>query len=123
MGDSADVVHWYHRLCLDKEVVLDDMQKLSREKSCDRPSGISFFKNEFPVLFDALYAVFGSIPSNSRLCEQIHGMLRHALQSAMGLNQTNAAFSYKTNVEYNLREQRRDLANASSKEKRGKTGE
>ena len=37
------------------------------------------FKTDFPVLFDCLCSVFGTILSNSRLCKQVHGMMYHAL--------------------------------------------
>ena len=110
--DSDDTVHWYRQLCLYYEVVLPDIYKLSQEKpSNSRSSGIINFKNEYPVLFDALYAVFRLLPSNSRLCEQIHGMLRHSFKCEIGMDQADAQYSYNVNTEYHFREVRRALIN------------
>ena len=97
-------------------MVLHDLQVLSNETSCDRGTGILFFKMKYPVLFDALYSVFGLLPSNSRLCEQVHGMLRQSLSSGIGMDQSDAQFSYKVNTEYQFRQERRELVNTSNDE-------
>ena len=112
--DLTDTIHWYKQFCLNWEVVQLDMQKLSNEEAFMRPVGIVHFRSKYPILFDALYAVFGLLPSNSRLCEQIHGMLRKSLESGIGMDQADAQFSYKVNKEYYLREARRDLVNAGT---------
>ena len=109
--DSEDTVHWYRQFCLDREVVIHDLYKLSKVKPFDRSPGIINFKNEYPVLFDALYAVFRLLPSNSRLCEQIHGMLRHSFKCEIGMDQSDAQYCYLVNKEYYLREVRRALNN------------
>ena len=60
------------------------------------------------------YAVFGLLPSNSRLCEQVHGMLCQSLSSGIGMDQSDAQFSYKVNTEYMFRQERRELVNTSN---------
>ena len=60
------------------------------------------------------YAVFGLLPSNSRLCEQVHGMLCQSLSSDIGMDQSDAQFSYKVNTEYMFRQERRELVNTSN---------
>ena len=61
--------------------MVDDLQHLSkREEVLPLPKGsapLAVFKNEYRVLFESLHAVFGLMMSNSRLCEQILGMLRY----------------------------------------------
>ena len=117
--DPTDTVHWYRQLCLDHEVVWHDMQKLSRLVGGERDKGILSFKNTYPVLFDALYSVFGYLPSNSRLCEQSHGMMRNAYTGLIGMAQADAQFLYKANTEYIFREERRDLINAAAAKTNG----
>ena len=48
--------------------------------------------------------------SNSRLCEQIHGMMRHALRSSIGMEQADHQRMHSTGTDYNMKEERRKIA-------------
>ena len=74
-------------------------------------AGIQSFKKKYYVLFDALYEVFRLFPSNSQLCEQVQGMLRHSFKCVIGMDQADAQYSYMVNREYHRREKWRDLNN------------
>jgi hypothetical protein len=47
--------------------------------------------------------------SNRRLCEQIHGMMRHGLRSGLGMNQVDAQQSYSTSTDYEMKRERREM--------------
>ena len=61
------------------------------------------FKVSYKVLFECLNAVFGLMMSNSRLCEQIHGMMRHGLRSQQGMAQVDAQNTYATTHSYKMK--------------------
>jgi len=77
------------------------------------------FSRDYPVLFECLYAVFGAMMSNSRLVEQIHGMLRSNLRSQVGMDQADHHRQFSAHQEYKMREARRKIADESG-EKRDK---
>ncbi len=47
--------------------------------------------------------------SNSRLCEQIHGMMRHGLHSGLEMDQVNAQQSYSTSTDYEMKQECREM--------------
>ena len=61
------------------------------------------------MLFECLYAVFGLMMSNSRLCEQIHGMMRHGLRSGIGMDQADAQQTYATATDFEFKNERRQM--------------
>ena len=52
--------------------------------------------------------------SNSRLCEQIHGMMGAALWSGTGMDEADARRSFASGLGYSLKQERRDLASEST---------
>ena len=46
--------------------------------------------------------------SNSRLCEQIHGMMRHALCSGTGMDEADAHRLYAVNVDHSMNKTKGD---------------
>ena len=57
------------------------------------------FKHEYPILFDCLQAVFGLMMSNSRLCEQIHGMMRAVSEVVRAwMNEADARMSFASGL-------------------------
>ena len=79
--------------------------------------------SEYLILFECLEAVFGSMMSNSWLCEQIHGMMRHGLRSAIGIMQANHQRMYATRIDYGLKEEQRRLLTAMEEYHRQKKRE
>ena len=66
-------------------VLTDDLQRLSKVMTVEElegGEGVSLvnFKTDFPVLFDCLYSIFGTMLSTSCLYEQVHVMMRDALR-------------------------------------------
>jgi hypothetical protein len=107
--DSDDVVHYWRQFGLNRECCTADLKKLS-EMTTPRTKGLPVFKEEFPVLFECLHAVFGLMMSNSRLCEQIHGMLRQRLRSSgPGMDQVDAQQSYIISEDYEMKTERRGM--------------
>ena len=47
--------------------------------------------------------------SNSRLCEQIHGVMRHGLRSGLEMDQVDAQQSYSTSTDYEMKQERREM--------------
>jgi hypothetical protein len=47
--------------------------------------------------------------SNSRLCEQTHGMMRHGLRTSVGMEQADKQRAYNMSTGYKLNEQQRKL--------------
>ena len=113
INHSDDVVHWWRQLGLNRECVKSDLQKLSRRGTYgdgnSKQSPLLAFKCEYEVLCKYLYAVFGLMISNSHLCEQIHGMLRHGMCSTTGMDQLDVQQSFATSTNYETREEHRDL--------------
>eukprot|EP00956_Cyclotella_meneghiniana_P026852 scaffold59070_cov82-Cyclotella_meneghiniana.AAC.2 len=74
------------------------------------------FLKSYPTLFECLHAVFGLMMSNSRLCEQVHGMMRQRLRKDIGMDQADAQMGYLTRDSYELREERRNQSSTESNE-------
>ena len=72
------------------------------------------FKSEYPVLFDCLYFVFGAMLSNSRLCEQIHRMIYHALWSQIEMDQSDDQRIYNSGISHEMKEERRNMGQVAS---------
>ena len=51
--------------------------------------------------------------SNSRLCEQIHGMMRFGLSSTIGMDQSDAIQTYATGTDYDMKRERRKTAKST----------
>jgi hypothetical protein len=71
------------------------------------------FATDYPVLFECLYAVFGAMMSNSRLAEQIHGMMRSNLRGQVGMDQADHHRQFSAHQEYKMRRARREIADES----------
>lgn len=113
MKSPEETVHWWYQLCLNWDVLEDDLQRLSKEQGIrDAMNGapILAFKSMYPILFECLHATFGMMMSNSRLCEQIHGMMRHGLRDGTGMDEADAQRSYATSTDYNMKEERRRMS-------------
>ena len=60
--------------------------------------------------------------SNSCLCEQIHGMMRFGLRSAIGMDQADHHRMYNTGTNYGMNEERRRmLSDSDAYQKKNKT--
>ena len=108
-----DVVHFWRQFGLNRECLVGDLQHLSSETSeqdSKKDVPLLVFKNKFPVLFEGLEAVFGMMMSNSRLCEQMHGMMRFGLSSAIGMDQADTQQMYATGPDYEMRQEWQDTA-------------
>ena len=109
-----DLLHFWRQFCLNWPVVTEDLQTLSRAQDNDsvvedEEPVLAIFSNQYKVLFECLYAVFGAMMSNSRLCEQIHGMMRHGLRAQTGMAQADHQRQYSVTTMYDMREERRLL--------------
>jgi hypothetical protein len=98
---SDDVIHWFQQIGIARDVTREELQKLCKEeegknngRSQDSPSRLNDFYEIYPIIFDALPAIFSLLPSASRLTEQMHGMVRsfHELSSRM----TSSMASFNT---------------------------
>ncbi|EJK53676.1 hypothetical protein THAOC_26834, partial [Thalassiosira oceanica] len=119
-SDIEDLIHFWRQFCLNFPVVTDDLQRLSKVSEVDamkvdEGAPLLKFKTDYPVLFDCMYSVFGTMLSNSRLCEQIHGMNRHALRSQLGEEQTDQQRIYSSGIDHQLKEERRNMNESSSR--------
>ena len=87
-----EVVPFWMQFGLNRECAKANLKCLKYVEDCNAPhkSPLLTFKELYPVLFEGLQAVFGLMMSNSRLCEQIHGMLRFGLSSSIGMDQADA---------------------------------
>ncbi|KAL7548072.1 hypothetical protein ACHAWF_011358 [Thalassiosira exigua] len=111
-----DLIHFWRQICLNWPIVTNDLQRLSLVTEYDDMtegegfSPLAAFAEAYPILFECLYAVFGAMMSNSRLCEQIHGMMRHGLKAGIGMDQADHHRQFSSNIDYGMRQERRDLA-------------
>ena len=123
MKCPEEALHWWRQFCLDWDIVADDLRKLSKEAgpcTCDE-SPLEAFRVQCPVLYDCLHAVFGMMMSNSRLCEQVHGMMRQTLRAGTGMDEADAHRTFTTSIDYVMKEERRRLVtNGQEKEKAAK---
>jgi len=91
---------------LNSKYLTKDLQKLSVSLENSRGKApLLKFKYEYPVLFECLHAVFGLMMSNSRLCEQIHGMMRASLRSGTGMDEADARRSFASSLGYHLKQE------------------
>ena len=107
-----DIIHWWRQLRFDSACLLRDLQYLSnntRGVKGKNTAPLLAFKEDFPILFECIYAVFGLMMSHSRLCESVHGMMRHYLRYDIGMDQIDAQRSHMMTTEYVLRERRRKI--------------
>lgn len=114
--EPEKTLHWWQQFCLDWPCLSDDLQRRSRETGPPRESAnespLVSFKAACPVLYECLESVFGLMMSNSRLCEQIHGMLRHALRDGTGMDEVDDRQSYSVGPNYNMRQERREMVSS-----------
>lgn len=105
-------------------ILVGDLQKLTKvsaveEVEAGEGAPLVKFKTEYPVLFDCLYSTFGTFLSNSRLCEQVHGMSRHNLRTQVGMEQADHQRIYCTTIDYEMKEGRRNI-NCDAEDFKGK---
>ena len=111
-----DLIHWWRQFCLNYEILEEDLQRLSKVNTVDElnTGALIEFKIDYPVLFDCLYSVFGTMLSNSRLCEQIHGMMRHGLRYQVGMEQADSQRIYNSGIDHEMKEERRNTNQVAS---------
>ena len=123
-ADKESVKHWFYQLGLLRKITLPDLKKLSKEKPGERSGdSVMDFAGKHEVIFAALIAVFGLMPSNSRLAEQTHGGLRDSLKEFVSLLCTDAMRAYIMNEEYHAREARRLQASERDAKRKRESGE
>ena len=107
-----DLIHFWRQFCLNWPLLTEELQRLSNAPAWNDTvtdegvSPLTVFEGEYPLLFECLYAVFGVMMSNSRLCEQIHGMMRHSLKSEIGMDQADHQRQYASQTDHGMREAR-----------------
>ena len=112
--DSASLAHWYQQIGLCRGVVLRDLKNLSKEqyskdsgRQPDSNKRLREFYEQYPVLFVAYRAVFGLLPSASRIVESAHGIVRQVYDPQVSAGNLNAKMRYKMGINYELAEERR----------------
>jgi hypothetical protein len=116
LNDKKNVVHWYKQLGFAQDTLKSrlhyEFTRLLAEvdDGSAREYGQLNFKAMYPVLFSGLYAVFGLLPSTTRIGEQGHGALRESLKDGVSFRSTDSRQSYMMEAEYAFREQRRKIA-------------
>jgi hypothetical protein len=110
---TDDVVHWWKQICLNKDCLIPELQRISNQECSSSAytdsaeySPLVNFKESHPKLYEFLNTAFGMIMSNSHLCEQIHGMIRARLRKDIGMEQADHMLSHLTGLSYELREER-----------------
>ena len=112
--DKSSVTHWFQEIGFMKPCIQADLQKLSKAEAAEsillpRQGVLHTFRVEYPVIFAAIDAKFGLMPSNSRIAEQVHGGLRDSLKEGVSYAFTDAQRSFLVNIEYHYRAARRKL--------------
>jgi len=111
------LVYWWRRFgLLANETIWADLKGLSKEKPGDREEGLVPFKSKYPVIYEFLDCTFGGMMSNTRLAEQVHGMLRWYLNDSQSIEYTDCLHQYRIDSNYQFQEDRRDVKNASVEE-------
>ena len=112
--DSASLAHWYQQIGLCRGVVLGDLKNLSREmysedseRQPNSTTRLRDFYNKYPALFVAYRAVFGLLPSASRIVESAHGIVCQVYDPQVSAGNLNAKMRYKMGINYELAEERR----------------
>ena len=122
-NEIDDVVHWWRQFCLNWECLVSDLQRLSKVYVTNADSNDTYlvtFRKEFPILFECIEAVFGLMMSNSRLCEQIHGMMRKVLRLGTGQEEADKHRAYSTGTDFEMKEERRAMVPGKKNVKRRK---
>ena len=114
-ADTEELAHWFKQLGLHRKVVLRDLRRLSQvptsdsSKRSESSTRLRLFFEEYPVLFTALRATFGLLPSASRIVESAHGMMRDFHDTQVPAEFLNAKMRYKMNKDHEMKEKRRKL--------------
>jgi hypothetical protein len=122
---SDDVIHWFQQIGLARDVTREELQKLSKEeegkdngRSQDSPSRLYDFYEMYPIIFDALRAIFALLPSASRLTGQVHGWCT----SQQHHDFLNGKLQYLLYTSYEMREERRRKLRKAIATKRAEQG-
>ena len=111
------MVHWWRQFGLNSLGLVHDLQRLTRGPTgaiIKKNPPLIHFQQMYPVLFECLHAVFGLMMSNSRLCEQLHGVMQHNLRSGTGMDEVDARQTYCTGRRYEMRQERRNMVSSST---------
>lgn len=100
--DLNNTRHFFQQFGLARAVTLPDLCALGKEPPGQRTSR-KVFRGKYPVLDDALEAVYHLCPSSSLLAEQAHGMLRNTMKSHDSLEMTDLKMAHKMNNAYGVR--------------------
>ncbi len=97
-----DLIYKWHQIYLNYEVLVGDLQRLIKVDNNTETDGgdcapLNKFKTNYPVLFDCLYFVSGTMLSNS------YGMMCHDLQMQVGMEQADHQSIYSTKVDYEMK--------------------
>ena len=118
-SNQEDMCHYFRQFGFGCACIEEDLKRLTLHRHEEPPTeALTFFRATFPILFEALEAKFGLMPSSTRIVEQKHGQLRDSLRLGVGHDFTDAQQQYITNVDYEYREERRHFAREKQFEKR-----
>jgi len=111
--DESKFVHYFKQFGLHRDVVLPDINLLSKLMDRTVPDyklmrPLSYMKLTFPIIFEAMAAVFQLLPSNSRILEQLHGILRQAIKPGDTIKLTDCQSRYTSNC-YGERKERKKI--------------
>lgn len=119
---TEDVVHFWRQFRLNSEHIVEELKKLSKQVEPiplhEDTAPILAFRNKYPILFECLGAIFRRMPSNSRLCEQMHGSKRHGLSSQQGMDEVDARTDYEVVQGYNFKQERREADVSETKRRK-----
>ena len=110
--NEKDLCHYFQQFGLGMECVKNNLKALTLKRWEEKPPnyGLREFKVEYEFLFECLEAKFSLLPSSTRIVEQKHGQLRHSLQLMAGHDFTDSQQQYVTNIDYEWKEKRRQVA-------------
>ena len=111
--EKDDALHYFRQFGLHRPVVQDDMNRLSKLNDTHNPGysmkrPLHHMQDNFPILFEAMDATFGMMPSTSRIVEQVHGILRHTVDPEDSIRFTDCQTRYYSNC-YEERKERKAL--------------
>ena len=111
--DQSKFVHYFKQFGLHHDAVQPDISRLSKLRDRTEPGyklarPLSYMKQTFPIIFEAMAAVFQLFPSNSRILEQLHGILRQAIKPGDTIKFTDCQSRYTSNC-YGERKERKKL--------------
>ena len=113
--DVKTLAHWWRQLGWERSVIFDELKKLSQETEVhpNRPVDSSHRLHDFflmyPIIFISLQAVFGLLPSSSRLVEHAHGIMRACWDSQIPTEFWNDKMNYKMMKDHLMKEARRKV--------------